>query len=105
MSKLDVRYVVRNRLLAFGGRHDLVCGNEQELCFRIDKPLDQPRTRDPVDVGIRARDPLHSYGLLSLKMDAFPQEVRAITLTREEGFWRRCSPWRPTALLSDIRPA
>src|SRR5438128_917098 len=101
MAKLDVRHVVRNRLLAFGRRDHVGGRHEQELGLRIDEPLDQPGTRHAVDVCIRASDPLHS-----LSMDSSRGRVEPITLVREEGWlWRRPLPWKPTALPSDTRPA
>src|SRR6266566_4258916 len=101
MTEFDVGHVVWNRVFPFGGRHDLAGGNEQEFCLRIHEPFDQPRTRDSIDVGIGASDPLHKpeYGLA-------PPDRQPITLTLEEGWlWRRPSPWRPTVSASDIRPA
>src|SRR6184192_307144 len=56
MAELDVRHVIRNRVLALGGRHDVGGRYEQELGLRVDKSLDEPGAGNPIDVRIRAGD-------------------------------------------------
>jgi len=49
--------VERRGLEAFGDARHLGGRDEQEHRVGIDEPADQPRARDPVDLGPRARDP------------------------------------------------
>src|SRR5881275_1507560 len=59
MAELDVWHVIRNRLLALGGRHDVGGRYKQELGFWVDKSLDEPGAGDPIDIRIRAGDVFH----------------------------------------------
>ena len=46
-------------LLAHGGCHHLRGRHEEELGLGVHETPDQPRARDPIDIRICARDPLH----------------------------------------------
>jgi len=67
MSELDPRHVIGHSTLLLGhGRH-VRRRHVEELGFRVDEALDQPRASDPVDAGVLAGNPFHFLFLLSSK--------------------------------------
>ena len=59
VGELRAGRVEAARSLNFAHGLDLVGGDVADLGRRVDEPLDQPRTGDPVGLGTGAGDPLH----------------------------------------------
>ena len=59
VAQLHAFGVVGNTALPLGHVEDLLRRDVDELGILVDEFPDEPRTRDPVDVGVLARDPFH----------------------------------------------
>src|SRR5215831_4357849 len=91
MAELDARDVIRDRGLARGNLLDLIRRHVQKRRLLVDEPTDQPRTCDPIDAGLLARDPLHRYAPFALLLrdpaetgnvaDCFPSGLLKVTVT------------------------
>jgi hypothetical protein len=55
--------------LSSGDLQHLIPRDEEELGVGVDEPLDQPWARDPIDVRVLPRDPLH--------LDSYPVAMMA----------------------------
>ena len=60
VAELDVLDVVGCGALSRRDGHDLIRGHVQEFSVLVDESLDEPWACDAIDIGVLARDPLHS---------------------------------------------
>src|SRR5215472_16717304 len=91
MAELDARDVIWDRGLTRRDLLDLVRRCVQKRRLLVDEPTDQPRTCDPIDAGLLARDPLHRYAPFGLLFrgpaetgnvaDCFPSGLLKVTAT------------------------
>jgi len=59
VPELDIVDVIRGGVSLLRFHRDLVGGHVDELRLLVDESCDEPRTRDAVDAGMFAGDPLH----------------------------------------------
>ncbi len=59
VPELNVRYVVGDRIFALRRRHHFLGGNVEECGLAVDEPLDEPRARHPIYVGVLPSHPFH----------------------------------------------
>jgi len=64
MSKLDVRDVVGDGILALRRCRNLCRGDEEKLRLWINEARDEPRAGDPIDTSAFAIDPFYRLSLL-----------------------------------------
>src|SRR4029077_14745633 len=57
MRVADVGHVERRRVAGFGKRADFAARHIEDLGGRVEKPADEPRARDAVDLRSRPRHP------------------------------------------------